>query len=146
MNTVLDSGVRAYGSIFSGEERAPISWQPHRSFRAPTWSCAALDGRIDKWRKGGFVADHEGDLAHKHYVELGIFDVNVKHYPNNPFGRVESGYIDIHGPISVPTPMVAEFYDFPDGVDGDPREILDEGYPAQFLLMPDFPTEKNLWT
>lgn len=114
-------------------------------FRAPTWSWAALDGQIDKWRKGGFVADHEGDLAHEHSVEIRTSGVNIKYYPNNPFGRVKSGYIDIYGPISVLTPMAAEYYDFPGGADGSTREILDEGYPAQFLLTPDLPTE-NLWT
>jgi hypothetical protein len=47
--------------------------------------------------------------------------------------------------MSVLTPLLKESYDFLFGVDVESREILEEGYPAQFLLTPDFHRE-NIWT
>lgn len=115
--------------------KSPVFMEALSNFRALTWSWAALDGPIEKWRKGGWLSD--GELIYEHHVEISISDVYV------PFGSVETGHVDMKGPISVLIPMFHdESFDCSDGIS---TEMIEEGFPADFLVTPDFPRE-NLWT
>ena len=80
-------------------------------YRAPTWSWAALDGRVEKWERPAYVKGMNMNFFYRNYVEINLHQV----HPNcsnrrSPLGRLDDGYLDITGPMRRPSPLPQPFY------------------------------------
>jgi hypothetical protein len=64
---------------------------PDPEYRAPSWSWASHEGHI--W----FALQGDSQIV----KDLEILDVNIQLHGQDPFGRIRSGYLKVHGKVRV---------------------------------------------
>jgi hypothetical protein len=111
-------------------------------YRAPSWSWASCDGRIERWRHSNWLTSSKNQQTHSEHNSIEILDISVDYLPKNSLGRVKSGYVKLCGPIARLEELDEDrSYDIPDA---EIMEILDDRLPISIMQTRDSP-RSNSW-
>jgi hypothetical protein len=114
--------------------------QPAPHYRAPSWSWAAMEGRIDRWRHENRLVD--AGTRYEGHAEIQVRDIAVDYYQENSLGAIKSGFVVLSGPMKELEELdYGLTFSFPDA---ESEEMIRNNYPVEFLLTRDSP-EENIW-
>lgn len=128
--------------LWSRQESKFLKKSPE--YRAPSWSWASFDGKVERWRPEGYLPENmsKNSLIQVGHDDISILDVSVLYSPADSLGEVETGEITLRGSMTS-LEILGPNVDF-DPPDADFVEGMQNGYPIDALQTKDSP-EANAW-
>jgi hypothetical protein len=110
-------------------------------YRAPTWSWAALDGKVEKWGRPGYVKGMNMNFFYRNYVEISLHHANLNYSHHQlSLGRHGDKYLDILGSMRRPSPLPQPF----STKDSDIHQRIRDHQPLHLFITEDQP-QHNVW-